>query len=136
MIEVDELHKTFGAVTALRGLSFQAPDGAITGLLGANGAGKTTTLRMIAGVLKPQGGRIRVDGARVERARASIASARCSTTRASMAGSPRARTCSTLEVCTAFPSRAFSSARTNCWRCCRWVRPPTAAPRGSRRASA
>jgi sodium transport system ATP-binding protein len=61
MIAVEGLHKTFGEVTAVKGLSFCAPDGAITGLLGANGAGKTTTLRMIAGVLKPQGGQIRID---------------------------------------------------------------------------
>ena len=42
----------------MRKLSFQAPDGVITGLLGANGAGKTTTLRMICGVLKPDSGSI------------------------------------------------------------------------------
>jgi len=62
MIEVCHLHKQFGALTALRDVSFQAPDGAITGLLGANGAGKSTTLRTICGVLKPGGGEVRVDG--------------------------------------------------------------------------
>jgi sodium transport system ATP-binding protein len=63
MIEVRNLQKQFGAVAALRGVSFRAPDGAITGLLGANGAGKSTTLRVICGVLKPGAGEVRVDGA-------------------------------------------------------------------------
>jgi sodium transport system ATP-binding protein len=62
MIEVRNLQKHFGAVTALRDISFLAPDGAITGLLGANGAGKSTTLRTICGVLKPGGGEVLVDG--------------------------------------------------------------------------
>jgi sodium transport system ATP-binding protein len=63
MIEVRNLQKQFGAVAALRDVSFLAPDGAITGLLGANGAGKSTTLRTICGVLKPGGGEVRIDGA-------------------------------------------------------------------------
>ena len=62
MIEVRNLQKQFGRVTALRDVSFTAPDGAITGLLGANGAGKSTTLRTICGVLKPGGGEVSVDG--------------------------------------------------------------------------
>ena len=48
MVEVTDLHMRFGAVRALNGMSFVAPDGAITGLLGENGAGKTTTLNMSA----------------------------------------------------------------------------------------
>jgi sodium transport system ATP-binding protein len=63
MIEVRNLQKQFGAVAALRDVSFRAPDGAITGLLGANGAGKSTTLRTICGVLTPGGGEVRIDGA-------------------------------------------------------------------------
>ena len=47
MIEVHDLHKAFGAVKAVNGVSFAARDGEITGLLGPNGAGKTTTLRML-----------------------------------------------------------------------------------------
>ncbi|HUB83883.1 MAG TPA: ATP-binding cassette domain-containing protein [Bryobacteraceae bacterium] len=62
MIEVRSLQKQFGAVPALRDVSFHAPDGAITGLLGANGAGKSTTLRILCGVLKPNSGKIRADG--------------------------------------------------------------------------
>jgi ABC-type multidrug transport system ATPase subunit len=51
MIELRNLQKQFGAVAALRDVSFLAPDRAITGLSGANGAGKSTTLRTICGVL-------------------------------------------------------------------------------------
>ena len=78
MIEVQALAKQFSAggglavgwgfgrparpVPAVRAVSFVAPDACITGLLGANGAGKTTTLRLLAGLLVPDAGRIRVDG--------------------------------------------------------------------------
>jgi sodium transport system ATP-binding protein len=62
MIEVQQLHKTFGPKTAVENVSFVARDGEITGLLGPNGAGKTTTLRMLYTLLKPDRGTIRVDG--------------------------------------------------------------------------
>jgi sodium transport system ATP-binding protein len=62
MIRVQGLQKRFGSVTAVDGVSFTALDGAVTGLLGPNGAGKTTSLRMIYGLMSPDGGRIEVDG--------------------------------------------------------------------------
>ena len=62
MIEVDNLHKAFGKVNAVDGVSFSARDGEITGLLGPNGAGKTTTLRMLYTLMKPDSGGVRVDG--------------------------------------------------------------------------
>lgn len=62
MIEVRDLHKRFGPVEALKGVSFTAPDGRITGLLGPNGAGKTTTLRILYTVLRPDRGTARIDG--------------------------------------------------------------------------
>jgi sodium transport system ATP-binding protein len=62
MIQTHELTKNFNGRPVVRGLSFTAPDGAITGLLGANGAGKTTTLRMICGVLQPASGTVTVEG--------------------------------------------------------------------------
>ena len=49
-------------VKAVQQVSFTAPDGHITGLLGPNGAGKTTTLRMLAGLIEPDAGRLQVDG--------------------------------------------------------------------------
>jgi len=62
MIEARNLHKAFGAVKAVDGVSFAARDGEITGLLGPNGAGKTTTLRMLYTLMKPDEGSISVDG--------------------------------------------------------------------------
>jgi len=62
MIEVQELHKAFGAVKAVDGVTFTARDGEITGLLGPNGAGKTTTLRMLYTLMKPASGKVLVDG--------------------------------------------------------------------------
>src|SRR5438552_1796016 len=61
MIKVQDLAKSFDNRTVVQHLSFEAPDGAITGLLGANGAGKSTTLRMICGVLKPESGSVVID---------------------------------------------------------------------------
>lgn len=62
MIEADALCKRFGAIEAVREVSFTARDGEITGLLGPNGAGKSTTLRMVYGVLTPDTGSVRIDG--------------------------------------------------------------------------
>lgn len=61
MIEARALSKRFGAIEAVREVSFVARDGEITGLLGANGAGKSTTLRMLYGVLEPDSGTARID---------------------------------------------------------------------------
>ncbi len=62
MIEVRNLHKSFGKVKAVSDMTFEARDGEITGLLGPNGAGKTTTLRMLYSLLPPDEGDIRIDG--------------------------------------------------------------------------
>ena len=66
MIEAQGLHKSFTirgvALHAVNGVSFTAADGAITGLLGPNGAGKTTTLRMLYTLMRPDRGRVLVDG--------------------------------------------------------------------------
>jgi len=66
MIEIQDLHKSFSAdgkrVVAVDGVTFSARDGEITGLLGPNGAGKTTTLRCLYTLMKPERGRILVDG--------------------------------------------------------------------------
>jgi sodium transport system ATP-binding protein len=62
VIEVRDLHKKFGKVVAVDGVSFAAADGQITGLLGPNGAGKTTSLRMLYTLMKPDSGQVLVDG--------------------------------------------------------------------------
>ncbi len=75
MIEVHDLSKRFTqgrgrkamTVRAVAGVRFAATDGCITGLLGPNGAGKTTTLRMVAGLITPDSGRVTVDGIEVAR---------------------------------------------------------------------
>lgn len=62
MILAQGLHKSFGAVRAVRGISFEIPAGQIVGLLGPNGAGKSTTIRMLCGLLPPDSGAVSIDG--------------------------------------------------------------------------
>ena len=62
MITVENLVKRFGTFTAVDGVSITVEPGQIHGFLGPNGAGKTTSIRMIAGLLKPDSGRIMVNG--------------------------------------------------------------------------
>ncbi len=61
-IEAENLKRAFGEVKAVDGVSFTAPAGAITALIGPNGSGKTTLLLMLAGLLRPDAGTARVDG--------------------------------------------------------------------------
>jgi sodium transport system ATP-binding protein len=62
MIRVHDIRKTYGATTALGGVSLDVPDGMVTGLLGPNGAGKTTTIRSMTGLVHPDAGWVEVDG--------------------------------------------------------------------------
>lgn len=62
MIEIEGLSVSYGAVKALREVTFNAPGGEITAVLGANGAGKTTLLRAISGLVRANDGVIRVAG--------------------------------------------------------------------------
>jgi branched-chain amino acid transport system ATP-binding protein len=62
MLEVRDLSVSYGAVSALRSVSFAAPPGAITAVLGANGAGKTTLLRTVSGLTRPRAGSVRFAG--------------------------------------------------------------------------
>jgi ABC-2 type transport system ATP-binding protein len=64
MIEVDQLVKRFGAVTAVDGLTFTVRPGHVTGFLGPNGAGKTTTMRVILGLDAPTSGRATINSQR------------------------------------------------------------------------
>ena len=58
MLAVSDLHVSYGAISALAGVSFQVEAGSIVTLIGGNGAGKTTALRTISGLLRPKNGKI------------------------------------------------------------------------------
>ena len=62
MISVRDVHKSYGSVNAVRGISIEMVPGQVVGLLGPNGAGKSTTIRMITGYLPPDSGRVLVGG--------------------------------------------------------------------------
>ncbi len=66
MLEIDDLARCFGAHRAVDGVSLRVPAGSITGLIGPNGAGKTTLFNLLAGALRPDRGRILLDGVRVD----------------------------------------------------------------------
>lgn len=63
LLEVHDLHTSYGAIKALRGISLNVEHGQVVCLIGANGAGKSTALNTISGLLKPSQGRIQFDGA-------------------------------------------------------------------------
>ena len=62
MIKTEKLCKKFGSIQAVDRISLTIEDNSIFGLAGTNGAGKSTFLRMLSGVLKPDSGRLQVDG--------------------------------------------------------------------------
>lgn len=62
LLELHNISKSFGALTALRNLSFHIGEGEMVGLLGDNGAGKSTTVNLISGIHKPTDGYLTVDG--------------------------------------------------------------------------
>jgi branched-chain amino acid transport system ATP-binding protein len=68
MLEVAGLTTTYGPVTALDGVDVTAERGRITAVLGANGAGKSTLLRTVSGLVRPDAGHVRLDGADLTRA--------------------------------------------------------------------
>ena len=66
LLEIRDLKVSYGFITALKGVNIDVEQGQIVALLGSNGAGKTTTLRTISGVIKPQAGKIILDGKEVQ----------------------------------------------------------------------
>ena len=62
MLEIKDLHVSYGGIQALRGVSLNVPDGKIVTLIGANGAGKSTLMRTISGLVKAQSGSILWNG--------------------------------------------------------------------------
>ncbi len=66
LLEVDDIEVRYGAIKAIKGISFHVEEGEIVALLGANGAGKTTTQKTVSGMLRPSLGEIRFDGKRID----------------------------------------------------------------------
>jgi branched-chain amino acid transport system ATP-binding protein len=62
MLEVERVSVCYGSMRALADVSLVVPEGCVVALLGSNGAGKTTTLRTVSGLVRPERGRIRLDG--------------------------------------------------------------------------
>jgi branched-chain amino acid transport system ATP-binding protein len=62
LLEVEDLHVSYGAIEAVKGISFTVEEGQVVTLIGGNGAGKTTTLRTLSGLLKPTQGEVRFAG--------------------------------------------------------------------------
>jgi branched-chain amino acid transport system ATP-binding protein len=68
LLDVRGLEVAYGPVTAVRGVSLHVDEGEVVALLGANGGGKSSTLRGISGVVRPQRGRVRFAGRRIDAA--------------------------------------------------------------------
>jgi ABC-2 type transport system ATP-binding protein len=68
LLEVEHLRKSFGRLVAVDDVSFRVEAGEIFGLLGPNGAGKSTTMMMLAGLIEPDAGTVRIDGQTLDRA--------------------------------------------------------------------
>lgn len=66
LLEIKNLVVSYGFITALKGIDISVEKGQIVALLGSNGAGKTTTLKAVSGVIKPQSGKIMLDGAEID----------------------------------------------------------------------
>lgn len=62
MLQIDDLHVSYGAITAVRGVGLEVMPGTVTLVLGANGAGKSTTLKAVAGLHPPVKGTVTLDG--------------------------------------------------------------------------
>jgi len=67
MITIEKLVKRFGRFTAVDGLDLKVPAGQVFGFLGPNGAGKTTTMKIMVGLMRPNSGRVMIDGIDVHR---------------------------------------------------------------------
>ncbi|MEH2951451.1 ABC transporter ATP-binding protein [Candidatus Merdisoma sp. JLR.KK011] len=65
MLEVKDLHVSYGGIKAVKDISFAVPKGEVVTLIGANGAGKSSTLRSIVGLVKPESGSIQFEGAQL-----------------------------------------------------------------------
>ena len=62
MLKIEDLKVNYGGINAVKGVSFEVPEGSVVSLIGANGAGKSTILRTIAGLVKPVSGKVSFNG--------------------------------------------------------------------------
>jgi len=65
MLKIDDIHVYYGAIHAVKGISFEVNDGEIVALIGANGAGKSTILKTVSGLMHPRSGSITFDGQQI-----------------------------------------------------------------------
>lgn len=70
MLTVENMHVSYGAIKAIKGISLDVEDGELVSLIGANGAGKTTTLHTISGLIHPDSGSILLDGMDLQKVQA------------------------------------------------------------------
>ncbi|MGZ3363432.1 MAG: ABC transporter ATP-binding protein [Caulobacteraceae bacterium] len=66
LLQLEDVAKRFGSREVLKGVSFHAPRGSITGFIGVNGAGKSTTLKCVMGILEPDSGQVRLFGGKAD----------------------------------------------------------------------
>src|SRR5207245_11218770 len=71
ILDVDDLTVSYGAIVAVRGVSFRVAKGEVVALIGANGAGKSTILNTLSGLIRPESGRASFDGLDLTNAKAS-----------------------------------------------------------------
>ena len=67
LLEIEEIHTSYGAIVALHGISLEVEAGEVVTMIGSNGAGKSTTLRSISGLAPIKSGAIRFDGVDISR---------------------------------------------------------------------
>ena len=70
MLKIDDIHVFYGAIHAIKGVSFEVVEGEIVALIGANGAGKSTILKTISGLMHPRSGSIEFMGENIAHAEA------------------------------------------------------------------
>ena len=119
MIELAALTKNYGTFTAVDHVDLVVPRGDLFGFLGPNGAGKTTTLRMIAGILRPTAGTVRIAGVDV--------TADPTAAKRVLGFIPDrpfiyekltgAESCDLSRACSARAARRSRRERVSCWRC-------------------
>ena len=127
LLEVVGIAKRFGAAVAVEEVSLEVAAGEVVGLLGPNGAGKSTTLRVIAGLVRPERGRVRIAGQDLATAR--LAALRAAGFLIEGPALPPELTCrQALRYLQLYQRNvAARAASARCWPRSAWRAPPTSA---------